>query len=287
MKRGAVMTVCRTCRRVNVPTSCHTGWVQPDIFAPKYRRVANTLRERIRTGEYPAGGRMPSEADLVSEFGYDRGTIRQAIKVLVREGLVDVQHGRGTFVRPRRRLRRNLVEGLRREYDLAVAGKEPPEGLYRAISGETGDVEVPTEYSWVEAPEDVAEDLQVPAGTALLCRRYLHVVDGEPQQVTHSYLLGDMVEGTPVADPDCARSGWGTIAQLASVGAPVDRIELGLRVWLATPEDVDALKMDEGQPVFGYRRVMFAARRPVEVADVASPGEQVVQEIVVDFGRAH
>jgi hypothetical protein len=34
----------------------------------------------------------------------------------------------------------------------------------------------------------------------------------------------------------------------------------------------------------GYRRVTYAARRPVEVADVASPGEQVRQEIIVDFG---
>lgn len=261
--------------------------MEPDAFAPKYRRVANVLRTRIRAGEYRAGERIPAEPELMAEFGYDRGTVRRALTVLRYEGLIDPQPGRGTFVRARRRVRRNLVEGLRREYALAVAGEEPAEGLYRAITGDGGTVEVPTEYTWEPAPEEVAEDFDVEAGTPLLCRRYLHVLDGEPQQLTHSYLLGSMVDGTPVAEAGNARPGWGTIAQLRSLGVQVDRVVIGLRVWLATPEDVDALKMREGEPVFGYRRVMYAGQRPVEVADVASPGDQVVQEIIVEFGGNH
>lgn len=254
------------------------------MHVPKYRQVANALRDRIRTGQYQPGDRIPTEPVLSTEFGIDRGTVRQGIAVLRREGLISVEHGRGTFVRTQRQIRRNLVANLQHEHDLAMAQQEPDAGLFKALTGTVGEVDVPTEYAWVEATEDLADAFGVPEGAALLLRRYLHLVDGEPHQVTRSYLLADMVEGTPIAEKSCERMGWGTIGQLASIGVRVDRAAIDLRTWLATPEDVDALRMREGEPVIGYRRIMYAARRPVEVADVASPGEQVVQEIIVDFG---
>ena len=119
--------------------------VDPDTYAPKYRRVANVLRERIRAGQYPAGGLIPAEPQLMAEFRLDRGTVRRGLAVLRHEGLSDPQPGRGTYVRERRRIRRNLPNGLRLEYNLAVAGQEPPEGIYRAITGETSDVQVITD----------------------------------------------------------------------------------------------------------------------------------------------
>lgn len=254
------------------------------MHVPKYRQLANALRDRIRAGDYQPGDRIPTEPALSSEFGIDRGTVRQGIAVLRREGLISVEHGRGSFVRKQRQVRRNLVASLQREYELAAAGEEPEGGLFKELTGEAGDVDVPTEYDWVEATEDLADAFGVPEGTALLRRQYLHFIDGQPHQCTRSYLLADMVEGTPIAEKSCERPGFGTIGQLASIGVRVDRAELGMRTWLATPEDMEALRMREGEPVIGYRRVVYAARRPVEVADVASPGEQVVQEIVVDFG---
>jgi DNA-binding GntR family transcriptional regulator len=41
---------------------------------------------------------MPSEKDLHDEFGLARETVRRAVAVLRAEGLVEIQHGRGTFV---------------------------------------------------------------------------------------------------------------------------------------------------------------------------------------------
>jgi GntR family transcriptional regulator len=256
------------------------------LHLPKYRRVADALRDQIRTGHFAPGDKLPSEVELIARFGYDRGTIRQAVGVLRREGLVEVEQGRGTFVRVRRRVRRNLAKSLWIEYEATVAETEPTEGLFKAMTGTAGDVEVPTDYSWAEATEDLADVFGVPEGAALLCRRYLHVIDGQPHQVTCSYLLGDMVEDTPLADVSSERIGLGTLAQLASIGVHVDQARIYLKTWLAGPEEVDALDMLEGQPVFGWRRILYAARRPVEVSDVAAPGEQIEHEIVVDFGDA-
>ena len=65
---------------------------------PLWQQVADDLRNDIQTGRLPAGARLPSEADLVHQYGVSRVTIRHAIKALSDEGLVEAVHGRGTFI---------------------------------------------------------------------------------------------------------------------------------------------------------------------------------------------
>jgi DNA-binding GntR family transcriptional regulator len=72
--------------------------IAPDREGAAYRQLASVLRDRIRSGRLPVGGRMPSEKDLHDEFGLARETIRRALGVLRTEGLIDVRHGHGTFV---------------------------------------------------------------------------------------------------------------------------------------------------------------------------------------------
>ncbi|MGV9250590.1 GntR family transcriptional regulator [Streptomyces sp. NPDC003697] len=52
------------------------------------REIADTLRERIRTGELRPGDRLPTQAELAGEFGVERGTVRQALRVLQEDGLL-------------------------------------------------------------------------------------------------------------------------------------------------------------------------------------------------------
>jgi DNA-binding GntR family transcriptional regulator len=72
--------------------------ITPDREGAAYRQLAGILRDRIRSGELPAGQRMPSEKDLHDEFGLARETVRRALAVLRAEGLIDVRQGHGTFV---------------------------------------------------------------------------------------------------------------------------------------------------------------------------------------------
>ena len=65
---------------------------------PVYRQLAGILAAPIRRGDWAPGEQMPSEARLIQEYGLSRGTVRQAIAELVREGLAVVAPQRGTFV---------------------------------------------------------------------------------------------------------------------------------------------------------------------------------------------
>lgn len=62
--------------------------------------VAQALREQIAGGALLPGQRLPSEPELASAYRVSRNTLRDALGVLVKEGLIVRRHGRGTFVNP-------------------------------------------------------------------------------------------------------------------------------------------------------------------------------------------
>ena len=63
-----------------------------------YRQLAVILRQRITTGEYPAGRQLPSIMAFMGEFGLAAKTVQRALAVLAEEGLVQTVPNRGTFV---------------------------------------------------------------------------------------------------------------------------------------------------------------------------------------------
>ena len=66
---------------------------------PLYVQVAGDLRQRIRAGEYAPGQRLPSADDLHEIYDVAPNTARKALILLREEGLAEMTHGRGTFVR--------------------------------------------------------------------------------------------------------------------------------------------------------------------------------------------
>ena len=69
-----------------------------DSHVPKYAQIADIFRQRITRGVWPQGVRLPANEVLADEFGVSRVTIRQAVDLLARDGLIEAQQGRGTFV---------------------------------------------------------------------------------------------------------------------------------------------------------------------------------------------
>jgi GntR family transcriptional regulator len=69
-----------------------------DSPVPRYAQLAELLRQRIVRGVWAQGDKVPSLEVLVDEFQVARVTVRQAVDLLAREGLLSPQQGRGTFV---------------------------------------------------------------------------------------------------------------------------------------------------------------------------------------------
>lgn len=72
--------------------------LDPQSPIPLYHQLADLLMDRIRTGAYPLGSRIPSEPELAQTFGIGRPTVRQATDQLVQRRCLERRRGSGTFV---------------------------------------------------------------------------------------------------------------------------------------------------------------------------------------------
>jgi DNA-binding GntR family transcriptional regulator len=65
---------------------------------PRYRQIADIIRQRIESGELQPERPIPSESAIMQEFGVARATARHAVEVLREQGLVVKVPGLGTYV---------------------------------------------------------------------------------------------------------------------------------------------------------------------------------------------
>lgn len=91
------------------------------VKGPIHEKIAGILRGRILSGAYAEDELIPPEMVLVSEFDVSRHTMREALRALVEEGLIERSRGRGTIVSPRsRRAERwglRTINDLMKEFD--------------------------------------------------------------------------------------------------------------------------------------------------------------------------
>jgi GntR family transcriptional regulator len=74
--------------------------VDHDSDQPVYQQIAQIIRRRIDAGEIPPRRRIPSEQDMVQEFGVARVTARRAVAWMREQGWVYTVPQRGTYVTP-------------------------------------------------------------------------------------------------------------------------------------------------------------------------------------------
>jgi GntR family transcriptional regulator, arabinose operon transcriptional repressor len=72
--------------------------IDPTDPLPRYYQVYTSLQERIRAGEFAPGDALPPERQLVKDYQVSRITIVKAMDLLERDGFIDKQQGRGSFV---------------------------------------------------------------------------------------------------------------------------------------------------------------------------------------------
>jgi GntR family transcriptional regulator len=107
---------------------------------------------------------------------------------------------------------------------------------------------------------------------------------GVPQQMSTSCYPLDLVAGTPVADP--ANEPWpgGNIAQLHSLGHTVTFIRERIRTRMPMRDEIDALRIPGGVPVFAITRQTYVDDRVVEAAiDIVIPGDRAELEYGIDL----
>ncbi|MGH2785566.1 MAG: GntR family transcriptional regulator [Actinomycetota bacterium] len=91
-----------------------------------YRLLADRLRDEIFGGNWTTGEQIPTEGELVREYGVSRATVRQALSVLEHEGFIITKHGAGRFIaRPSDVVSAGLEQLSSISVTIAAQGRKP------------------------------------------------------------------------------------------------------------------------------------------------------------------
>jgi GntR family transcriptional regulator len=145
--------------------------------ADRARQVADLLRGRVGSGDMPSGV-LPSEAELVREFGTSRNAVRDALELLRAEGLIERQPGVGTVV---------VTEKYPHGLDLLLGLGE----TLRAHGDVTNEVRT---SGLITAPPIIAARLKLPHGEPVVYIERLRRVGGRPLSLDLTYLVRDLDE---------------------------------------------------------------------------------------------
>ena len=232
-----------------------------DDRRPKYQRIADTLREAIRSGEYGPGDRLPGENDLMAAHGVARMTARQALSVLRDEGVAEARTGAGVFVREFRPLRRRGIQRLAQQQwgnGRSIWSTD--------IEDRSLDVDQVT-VSEEAAPDNVAAVLDLAEEETVCVRRRRFVLDGKPVLLATSYLPASLVAGSAITQEDTGPGGM--YARLSELGYKPVHFREEVRSRMPSQDEATQLGMSAGTPVILVCRTAFTAeRRPVEINEM-------------------
>jgi GntR family transcriptional regulator len=243
--------------------------LDPFSGLPVYRQIADSLRHDIESGALGVGDQLPSENQLMVDYGAARQTVRQAVALLKSEGLVYAERGRGAFVRDRlpvRRLafdrfaRRHRKEG-KAAYSVEMDGREPS-----------------VQVSYVgpdKASPEVAGWLRLRAGAKVLRRSRRYLAAGEPMELATSYIPWSLAAGTPMTEENTGPGG--IYARIEEQGHVLSRFTEEVHARMPAPDEARALALPVGTPVFRLIRIAYDIEdRPVEVCDTIMASDRYV-----------
>jgi GntR family transcriptional regulator len=140
---------------------------------PLYHQLKEILRARIENGNWKAGDLLPNENLIAGEYGLSRGTVREAMEDLVREGLLNRQRGRGTFVSAPK-----LEQGIMNLFSIHEYTKQ---------TGHTPGSQI-LEFIEEEPNNKLQNYLQLTEGKQVYKLVRIRTVDGEPMMYDRVYL---------------------------------------------------------------------------------------------------
>ncbi len=221
--------------------------LDPRQALPLWAQLTSLLRERLLAGAYSE--RFPTEADLTAEFEVSRATVREAIRRLRDEGLLDARRGSGTFV-------------VRRQLDEPVIGAP---GLARAIVAAGLEEESRVlEAAELPATAEVAAALGLASGEPIVWLERLRVAGGEPLALDRSALRLEERCRRQVLGADL---GHGSLYELLAsrCDITVTGATEQARAVTCSANDRSLLQLGRGEGVLEVERVAYSETRPVEL----------------------
>lgn len=246
---------------------------------PAYKQLADILREQIEVGELAGGANLPSKKQLAERFGVSiTGVVEPALDELKAQGLIIMERGKLTRVRPTRVVGPSIYAAAARNYN-----PDQESRFAREHGVPFSQFDLSRVYTAIPAPPRIAEALHLAPGSPVVQRRWIHEVGGAVLRVSWSYLDEARFGNTILCDPDEPPWPGGTIAQLIHLGhRPVLDPPSRVRSRPATDEECELLQLDAGHQVLEEFRThvepggVIGTWAPIEAAVRVYPWEGTV-----------
>ncbi|HTX89833.1 MAG TPA: GntR family transcriptional regulator [Anaerolineales bacterium] len=226
---------------------------------PRYYQLANILREGIAEGKFAALQPIPSERELEKIYRVSRPTIRQAIELLIRQGYLYREHGRGTYVSPQK-LQKGISELTSFTEDMKQRGLVPGQKIL--------------EIGYVRPSDKIRSRLELPETCDQVLRiERLRLGDGIPMGLQTSYYI--LPEDQTITREELEEYG-STYKMLQEKFhlIPTEADET-LEVALATPPEADLLQIEPGSPLLLSERTTYSQyRRVIEFVKILYRGDR-------------
>jgi len=214
--------------------------LNPVSKIPLYQQLYEQLEGRIRSGQWKPGDRIPPESELLSQYEVSRITVRKVLAMLVAEGLLVRERGRGSFVASPK-LEHGMTTIVSFTDDMRQRGFSP--GTKIIFMG------------LVPAPRAIADALSVPEGEELARIDRLRLADEQPMCVEESFLIHRHLPG--ILEHDLANDSLREIKQRV-YGIRWSRARQTIQAVPAAPEIARLLSVKTGAPLLFFDRVTFS-----------------------------
>ena len=221
---------------------------------PLYEQIKHRIMQLIEQGDWQAGERIPSENDLVGRLGVSRMTIHRALRELTREGILNRVHGLGTFVAETPR-HASLIQLQDIRDEVEASGSRYAMRVLKLES--------------CAASRNVAERMELPAGSRIFELRAIHSRDEVPVQYEHRYVNPVLAPGFMEFD---ARQTTAT-RYLISLFSP-DEMEHVVQAVQPSAQVARYLKITRAEPCLKLSRRTWKQGQVVTSVDLLYPGSR-------------
>ncbi len=231
--------------------------------ATLHERIVTDLRERITSGAWPSGHRIPFETEMAADFGVSRMTMNKALAQLAREGFLERRRKLGTVVTAPR-MQSAVMEIANIGEEIRALGQDYG---YRLLSRGLRPATQADRTALRPAEETPFRVLALEA---------LHLADGLPFCHEARVIHLSAVPQAETADFAAQPSGAWLLQQV-----PWSAAEHVIRATGAVPDIAQALHLRPGTPCLEIARRTEFEGRPVTFARLTYPGER--HQLVAGF----
>ncbi len=203
---------------------------------PLYQAMADSLLERIQSGEWKANQLVPSESELGAHYGVGRNTVRHAIADLTSRGLLKTVQGVGSFV---------LGERVSKTAEYLLGFTQEMKMLGKQVGSRVLEAKI------IPADPFLARRLQIQLGAEVVFLSRVRFMDGEPTAIERAYLPHEFCPG--ILAHDFSQTSLYQILADEYACRP-DHAEQEIEASLATAQVADLLGLKLPAVVFVFHR---------------------------------